>query len=103
MAAVTSPPLLDARAPFDPSTSEVKKGVPRGDFEVGHDPRREERLHEGRGTGLGPPKPVLPSPSHACAPGSEIQTDTALSRQEIYGPRGTEGGAGSERRGRETA
>lgn len=30
MAAVTSPPLLDAQAPFDPSTSEVKKGVPRG-------------------------------------------------------------------------
>lgn len=61
-----------------------------------------------------PPKPcpaalytlsfvLLPSPPHSCAPGSEIQTARARSRQQIYGPRGKEGGAGSQRRGRETA
>lgn len=43
----------------------------------------------------------LPVP--ALGPGSGIETDRALSRQKMYGPGGREGGAGGERRGRETA
>lgn len=45
-----------------------------------------------------------PSVPFLAAPGSGIETDTALGRQKMYGPRGREGGAGGcERRGRETA
>lgn len=63
-------------------------------------PTREERRRAGE-QAWGSRGPVLlPShPMHALGPGS----DTALSRQKTYGPRGTEGGAGGERRGRETA
>lgn len=63
-------------------------------------PRREER-HMRAGS-LPPSLVPLPSPPHPCAPGSEIQTDSSEQAAGLW-PQREEGGAGSQRRGRETA
>lgn len=85
---------------LDPAFQREERGPqrhPERSVPMACGPMREESLQAGEHRFL----PALPVP--ALGPGSGIETDRALSTQKMYGPGGREGGAGGERRGRETA
>ena len=95
------PQLIRCQCPiWSPAFQREERGPqrhPERSVQVVCGPMREESL-QAREHGFLPSFPVP-----ALGPGSGIETDRALSRQKMYGPGGREGGAGGERRGRETA
>ena len=95
------PQLIRCQCPiWSPAFQREERGPqrhPERSVQVVCGPMREESL-QAREHGFLPSFPVP-----ALGPGSGIETDRALSRQKMDGPGGREGGAGGERRGRETA